>query len=120
MNTSSIAPFPRSLACLAVALESRLANRDKFWEITVLSEEIWHPLKVHTKGWFVAAGSHDFCFSVSEESLVKMTDTSKADPPPQTNGIDNDADDDERGKMRPADIDAVSSHPLSSDVDRNF
>ncbi|CAH0394574.1 unnamed protein product [Bemisia tabaci] len=35
-----------------------------------------------------------------------MTDTSKADPPPQTNGIDNDADDDERGKMRPADIDA--------------
>lgn len=38
-----------------------------------------------------------------------MADTNETDLPPQTNGIaDNGSDEDDRSKMRPADIDAVS------------
>ena len=37
-----------------------------------------------------------------------MSEPAAAEVPPHTNGVPEDADDDERGKMRPADIDAVS------------
>lgn len=38
-----------------------------------------------------------------------MTDTSEADVTPRTNGF-GDGEEDDRTKMRPADIDAVSYH----------
>lgn len=37
-----------------------------------------------------------------------MSEPVVAEVPPHTNGVAEDAEDDERGKMRPADIDAVS------------
>lgn len=62
--------------------------------------------------YVVSVWCFDVCVAESGGVEVKMTDTSEADVTPRTNGF-GDGEEDDRTKMRPADIDAVSYHLLS-------